>query len=276
MPRPTFDLQSHSTHSDGALAPGEVVARAAADGVELLALTDHDSVAGVAEAEAAARAHGLRLLPAAELSAVSGDREDLHVLGYGIDHTDPVLRDRLEDARADRGRRIAAMADRLRELGWEIDSRRLEVVGALGRPHLAQAVLEHPANAARLAAEDVATAESFFPVYLVPGGRAYVPRSRPTVAEAIAWVHDAGGAAVWAHPFWDVDDAGEVTALLDPFDGVEAFYITHTREQTLLLAAEAHRRGVLATGSSDFHGPDHARFSRFRAFPLFGAAPRLP
>jgi predicted metal-dependent phosphoesterase TrpH len=276
MPRPTFDLQSHSTHSDGALPPGEVVARAAADGVELLALTDHDSVAGVAAAEAAARAHGLCLLPAAELSAVSGDREDLHVLGYGIDHTDPVLRERLEDARADRGRRIAAMADRLRELGWEIDSSRLEVEGALGRPHLARAVLEHPANAARVAEEDVATAESFFPAYLVPGGQAYVARSRPTIAEAIGWIHDAGGAAVWAHPFWDVDDARVVTDLLAPFDGVEAFYITHTREQTLLLAGEAHRRGILATGSSDFHGPDHARFSRFRAFELFGAEPRLP
>ncbi len=276
MPRPTFDLQSHSTHSDGALPPGEVVACAAADGVEILALTDHDSVQGVAEAEAAARAHGMRLLPAAEISAVSGDREDLHVLGYGIDYTDPVLGERLEDARADRGRRIATMAHRLRELGWEIDESRLEVEGALGRPHLARAVLEHPANAARLAEEDVATADLFFPVYLVPGGQAYVPRSRPTVAEAIGWIHDAGGAAVWAHPFWDVDDARAVTDLLDPFDGVEAFYITHTREQTLLLAGEAHRRGILATGSSDFHGPDHARFSRFRAFELFGAEPRLP
>ncbi len=276
MPRPTFDLQSHSTHSDGALPPGEVVARAAADGVEFLALTDHDSVQGVAEAEAAARAHGLRLLPAAEISAVSGDREDLHVLGYGIDYTDLVLGERLEDARADRGRRIAIMADRLRELGWEIDESRLEVEGALGRPHLARAVLEHPANAARLAAEDVATADLFFPVYLVPGAQAYVPRSHPTVAEAVGWIHDAGGAAVWAHPFWDVDDARAVTDLLGHFDGVEAFYITHTREQTLLLAGEAQRRGVLATGSSDFHGPDHARFSRFRAFALFGAEPRLP
>lgn len=276
MAGPTFDLQSHSTHSDGALAPAAVVARAAAAGVELLALTDHDSVAGMAEAEAAARAHGLRLLPAAELSAVADSHEDLHVLGYGIDPADPVLGDRLADARADRARRIGAMADRLRELGWEIDERALRVPGALGRPHLARAVLEHPANAARLAAEGVASADCFFPAYLVPGARAYVPRLRPTIAEAIGWIHDAGGAAVWAHPFWDVDDPGEVMALLDPFDGVEAFYLTHTREQTLLLAGEAHRRGVLATGSSDFHGPDHPRFSRFRAFALFGAEPRLP
>ena len=101
---PTFDLQSHSTHSDGALPPSEVVARAAAAGVELLALSDHDSVAGVAEAAEAAREHGIRLSPAAELSSVHGEHEDLHILGYEIDAADPALLASLEDFRADRGR----------------------------------------------------------------------------------------------------------------------------------------------------------------------------
>ena len=101
---PTFDLQSHSTHSDGALPPSEVVARAAAAGVELLALSDHDTVAGVPEALAAAREHGIRLSPAAELSSVHGEHEDLHILGYEIDPADPVLLAALEDFRADRGR----------------------------------------------------------------------------------------------------------------------------------------------------------------------------
>ena len=97
---PTFDLQSHSTHSDGALPPSEVVARAAAAGVELLALSDHDSVAGVAEAAAAAQEHGIRLSPAAELSSVHGEHEDLHILGYEIDPADPALLASLEDFRA--------------------------------------------------------------------------------------------------------------------------------------------------------------------------------
>src|SRR3954469_7478350 len=106
---PAFDLQSHSTHSDGALPPSEVVARAAAAGVELLALSDHDSVAGVAEAAAAAREHGIRLSPAAEFSSVHGEHEDLHILGYEIDPADPALLAALEDFRADRGRRTLPM-----------------------------------------------------------------------------------------------------------------------------------------------------------------------
>ena len=111
--RPTFDLQSHSTHSDGALAPAEVVARAADAGVRLLALTDHDSVDGVPEALAAARVKNIDLTPAVELSSVHADAEDLHILGYDLDHTDSTLRDALEDFRADRVRRVQAMAELL-------------------------------------------------------------------------------------------------------------------------------------------------------------------
>src|SRR3954470_11453638 len=117
---PTFDLQSHSTCSDGTLPPREVVARAAAAGVELLALTDHDTVDGVAEARAAAREHGLRLLPATELSSIDGDHEDLHVLGYGVDHEDPAFLRTLEHFRADRGARAERMADALRDCGFAL------------------------------------------------------------------------------------------------------------------------------------------------------------
>src|SRR4051794_12254200 len=108
---PSFDLQSHSVHSDGALPAADVVAHAAAAGVQLLALSDHDTVDGVAEAQAAAREHGIGLTPAAELSAVYERHEDLHILGYEIDVTDATLLELLEDFRADRGRRIYAMAD---------------------------------------------------------------------------------------------------------------------------------------------------------------------
>ena len=129
--RPGFDLQAHSTCSDGTLAPADVVARAAADQVTLFALSDHDTVAGIPEALAAAANHGLALSPAAELSAVHGGYEDLHILGYEIDHTDADLLAALDDFRADRGRRIRAMADRLRELGFALDDSRLnrETVG---------------------------------------------------------------------------------------------------------------------------------------------------
>jgi predicted metal-dependent phosphoesterase TrpH len=277
---PTFDLQAHSTHSDGALGAADVVAGAARAGVELFALTDHDSVDGVEEALAAAAAHGVALSPAAELSAVHGGYEDLHVVGYELDHADPRLRAALEDFRADRVRRVHAMADRMRELGFAVDDAALAGRPSLGRPHLADAVLSHPANAERLREEGIADRNGLFPPYLVPGAAAYVPRSRPTVPEAIEVIHAAGGVAVWAHPFWDLAEPEEVLETLAAFtdagmDGVEAFYVTHTLEQTRLLHRVAVDDDLLATGSSDFHGPGHERFGGFRRFALHGLAPRL-
>lgn len=281
---PVFDLQSHSVHSDGALPAAGVVARAAAAGVELLALTDHDTVDGVPEAAEAARAHGIRLSPASELSAVHGGHEDLHVLGYGLDVADADLLATLEDFRGDRARRIEAMADRLRELGFALDDAplraRRDAGKPIGRPHLADAVLAHPGNAERLREEGIEGRSALFPPYLVPGAAAYVARSRPTVAEAIEVIHAAGGVAVWAHPFWDLDDRHEALAAIDDFtaaglDGIEAFYPTHDADQARFLATAAAERGLLTTGSSDFHGPDHDPFGRFRAFELHGIEPNL-
>jgi 3',5'-nucleoside bisphosphate phosphatase len=280
--RPTFDLQSHSLHSDGALTAADVVAHAARAGLRLLALTDHDTVDGVPEAREAAARHGIALSPAAELSAVHGGYEDLHILGYELDDADPDLRAALHDFRGDRARRIEEMAGRLRELGFELDDTPLLARRAagkpIGRPHLADAVLAHPANAQRLKDEGIGGRSALFPPYLVPGAAAYVARSRPTVPQAIEVIHAAGGVAVWAHPFWDVDDEGEALATLRAFvaaglDGVEVFYASHTKEQT-----EARYRaadGLLKTGSADFHGPDHERFNAFGAFDLHGLEPEL-
>ena len=282
--QPSFDLQAHSVHSDGSLPAAEVVERAAAAGVELFALTDHDTVDGVPEAAARARELGLRYSAAAELSAVHGGHEDLHVLGYELDVSDPDLIAVLEDFRGDRARRIEQMADRLRELGFELDDAplvaRREAGKPIGRPHLADAVLAHPANAQRLADEGIHGKDELFPPYLVPGAKAYVARSRPTVAQAIEVIHAAGGVAVWAHPFWDVDAPEEALATLGAFadaglDGVECFYVTHSEEQTRLLHEFAASRGLLTTGSTDFHGPDHGRFSAFRGFEVHGLTVEL-
>jgi 3',5'-nucleoside bisphosphate phosphatase len=281
---PTFDLQSHSVCSDGHLPPAEVVAHAAAAGVELMALSDHDTIDGIEEALAAGAERGIRVLPTTEISAVEGIHEDLHVLGFCVDHTDPLLGERLRDARDDRVLRAERMGDRLRELGFEIDPAPLEarrVAGKpIGRPHLAAAVLAHPANAKRLQAEEHADVSSFIPTYLIPGAPAYVARTHPTVVKAIGWIHDAGGLAVWAHPFWDIDDANEILDSIDRFreaglDGVEAFYPTHDAEQARLIAGRCAERDLLTTGSADFHGPAHPIFSRFRAFDLHGLEPRL-
>lgn len=279
-----FDLQSHSVHSDGHLEAADVVAHAAAAGVELLALSDHDTIDGVDEALAAGREKGVRIVPTTEISAVEGIHEDLHVLGFRVDHGDPVLCEHLRDARDDRVLRAERMGDRLHELGFEIDPAPLEGRRAagkpIGRPHLAGAVLAHPANEARLAAEGHGDVSSFIPAYLIPGAPAYVARTHPTVVDAIGWIHGAGGLAVWAHPFWDVDDPNEVLDSIDRFreaglDGVEAFYPTHDADQAGLLVERCAELGMLTTGSSDFHGPDHRLFSKFLAFDLHGHEPVL-
>jgi 3',5'-nucleoside bisphosphate phosphatase len=282
--RPTFDLQSHSRHSDGALAPAEVVAAAAGAGVELLALSDHDTVDGVAEARAAAGEHGIRLVPAVEISAIERGQSDLHILGYLIDERDPLLLSRLEAYRAQREGRAQAMALALRELGFELDDAVLEARAAegksIGRPHLAQAVVSHPGNSARLAGEEREDATAFLVAYLIEGRPAFRAREGPSVPESIDAIHEAGGVAVWAHPFWDIADADAVLATVARFqsfgiDGVECFYATHGPEQAALLADRCAELDLLTTGSSDFHGPAHRHFSRFRAFRTYGRKPRL-
>jgi 3',5'-nucleoside bisphosphate phosphatase len=281
---PRFDLQAHSDQSDGALSPEQVVRRAQAAGVELMALSDHDTVSGVSEALEAGRAAGISVATAVELSAVDSEDQDLHVLGYGLDHDDPGLLESLERFRADRAARIGRMTRALEELGLHVDHEALATRSAsgrsLGRPHLARAVLDEPRNEARLADERLADATQILQTYLIRGTPAYRGRTTPTVQEAITAIHAAGGVAVWAHPFWDMSDPARVVATIERFvklglDGVEAFYITHDRQQTLLLADTCERLGLLSTGSSDFHGPEHPLFSQFRAFSLQGREPRL-
>lgn len=281
---PTFDLQSHSIRSDGVLAPAEVVARAAAAGVELLALSDHDTVAGLDEALAAGREHGVRVVPCAEISSIDGEIEDLHVLGYRIDHGHSGLLAALEEWRQDREGRADRMSAALQECGFAVDrtviDARIAAGEPVGRPHLAQAAFGHPDNARRIAEEGLETFSDLLVAYLIPGKPAYRGRTKPTVQEAIDVIHAAGGLAVWAHPFWDVEDPAEVERSLERFaaaglDGVEAFYVAHDEAQTHLCCDVAERLGLLTTGSADFHGPGHSHFSRFRAFSLFGREPNL-
>jgi 3',5'-nucleoside bisphosphate phosphatase len=281
---PTFDLQSHSVHSDGELTASEVVVAAAAAGVEVLALSDHDTVDGVPEASEAAARLGVRLVPAVEVSTIDPGGQDLHVLGYRVEVRDTLLRERLRRYREEREQRASVMAVALRELGFQLDetilSRRRADGKSIGRPHLAQAVVSHPANTERLAAEAIEEPSAFLEAYLIEGRSAFRPRIAPSVAEAIEVIHQAGGVAVWAHPFWDIDEPGKVVDAIDRFvesglDGVECFYPTHTREQAELLADCCAERGLLSTGSSDFHGFQHRLFSQFRAFSTFGRMPVL-
>jgi 3',5'-nucleoside bisphosphate phosphatase len=260
------------------------VAAAAQAGVTVLALTDHDTVSGVQQAAEAAARKDIELVPAAELSALHGDYEDFHILGYRLNYDAFDLLAALEDFRKDRDDRAKAMTQRLGDLDFAVDDELLDERRRsgrpIGRPHLAQAVLADSNNDERLLREGIDDVGDFIERYLVPGSPAYLPRSRPTVEEAIELIHGADGVAVWAHPFWDLASIDDVLSTLGEFtdqriDGVEAFYPTHDEEQTVALADAAEARNLLTTGSSDFHGPEHRIFNRFRAHHLYGRAPRL-
>ena len=282
-----FDLQSHSTHSDGELPAADVVAEAKKAGVELLALSDHDTVTGVSEALDAGERLGVRVVPAVEISAIDGDGSiprELHILGYEIEHKGRALTKSLEGFLADREARTLRMAAKLRETGLELDEseigERLAAGQPIGRPHLANAVLNAPANAPRLKAEGIDDVGAVIRGYLIEGRPAFSLRETPTVGEAIDAIHDAGGVAIWAHPFWDISDEDEVLDTIDRFrelgiDGVEVFYKTHTREQTELLAKRSEQLGILSTGSADFHGPDNKAFAKFLDFETYGHEPNL-
>jgi predicted metal-dependent phosphoesterase TrpH len=284
---PPFDLQSHSTFSDGELEPADVVRQAAAAGVAVMALTDHDTVEGVSEAIATGAEVGVRVVPAVEISSLDNGRDpniELHILGYLIDHTGPALSTALGEWIADRRQRTLRMADGLREAGFTLDdtalTKRISEGRSIGRVHLAEAALSAPENAPRLAAEGINEIGGLIRGYLIEGKSAFRMRDTPTVAEAVEVVHAAGGIAIWAHPFWDLTDPADVIATIDRFhalgmDGVEAFYISHTREQTEVIVARCQELGMLTTGSADFHGPKNNLFGNFLAFDTFGMQPNL-
>lgn len=265
-----LDLQSHSTFSDGELPPAEVVATAVEAGVTTLALTDHDGIDGVAEAAAAATDAGIELVPATEISCVHGSIDDMHMLGYWVDTT--AIAPAMERAQRERITRAQEIVERLNEQGvpvrFEDAIAQAGDASSVGRPHIAKA-----------AGVDPDGMSAFFEEWLIPGAKAFVPRRWPDAAEAIEIIHGAGGAAVLAHPFWDMSEPDRVAALVDDLEleGVECFYPAHDRAQTKFLVDLCRDRGLAATASSDFHGPSHKMFNSFGAYSTYDLGePELP
>jgi predicted metal-dependent phosphoesterase TrpH len=264
-----IELQSHSTVSDGQLEPAGVVEEAAKAGVKTLALTDHDAIAGVAEAQRAAERLGIELVPAIEMSCVHRYAEDLHICGYWIDLGS--IAAACERAQHERVTRAGEIVENLRREGFDIHLedavREAGDALSIGRPHIARAAG---------AGENMGP---FFEEYLVPGAKAFVPRRWPTAEEAVEVIHDAGGVAVVAHPYWDISEPEKVEELIRALgvDGVEAYYPSHSREQTEHLLSLCGELGLVPTGSSDYHGPTHKTFSRFGAYETYGLGePQLP
>ncbi|HEY8482887.1 MAG TPA: PHP domain-containing protein [Spirillospora sp.] len=247
-----IDLHCHSDASDGTRPPAEVVRRARARGLDVVALTDHDTVAGWDEATEALP-DGLTLVPGIELSCEDGGRS-LHLLGYLFDPAEPELAAELARIRDDRVIRARAMVDRLRELGVDVtwdEVRALAGGEAVGRPHIARAMVEAGAVA------DVD--EAFTKRWIAEGGRAYVRRYAPAPERAIGLVRAAGGVCVLAHP--RARRRGHVLSdelvgrLADAgLAGIEADHPDHAAEDRARLRDLAAALGLVVTGSSDDHG----------------------
>ena len=240
------DLHSHSTASDGAVAPTVVVERASAAGLAALALTDHDTLAGVAEAMAAGERLGVRVVAGTELSAHDGEHE-VHLLALHVEHPE-VLDEELQRFRERREERAEEMVRRLRELGASVtmeDVMERAGEGAVGRPHVARAMVD---------SGFVRDHREAFGRYIGAGRPAYVPKEVLPVAEAIRLAHDAGGIAVFAHPGGDgTRDRVERFARAG-LDGLEVLHPSHGAEDIARLGALCDHFGLLRSGGSDWHG----------------------
>lgn len=242
-----IDLHTHSTASDGAYSPAEVVQLALTHQLELLALSDHDTVAGIAPARVAAANTSLKIITAIELSAEeNGAKRDM--LGYLIDPNCAALLDLLQNLQEARLHRVKAMLERLMLLGVSVDYERvLELArgGTVGRPHIARAMLER---------YYVSNLQEAFDRFLGEGKPAYIPHNLLSPVHAIEIIHTAGGVAVLAHP-GRVSNAVSVIESLVPhgLDGIEAFYPDHTPTMIKAYRALAERHNLIVTGGSDFH-----------------------
>lgn len=245
------DLHVHSTTSDGRLSPADVVRKSAELGVTIIALADHDSVDGIAPALAAAEAFPqLKVIPAVEISTDVAQGE-VHVLGYFIDYTDHELRAKLEIFRNSREERAKGMIDKLRNLGVNIDWQRVQEIagsGSIGRPHIAQAMLEKGY---------IGSLKEAFTRYISRNGPAYVEREKMTPSEAVELILQAKGLPVLAHPF-TVDTPETLVAELVTAGlvGIETYYAGHTDSEINKLLALAAKHNLIATGGTDFHGLD--------------------
>ncbi len=252
--RQYIDLHLHSTCSDGAFSPAELVERAGKAGLTAIAIADHDSVTGISEAVTAGEIGGIKVIPAVELSVQFGAWQDVHLLGYGIDYADSGFLERLNGFRQRRERRNVEILERVNERlanegrsGLELSQVLAYARDAIGRPHIARALIDRGY---------VKSVEDAFQRYLVPCN---VPKAYWPIDDAIAGIRRVGGAAVLAHPTTISTDRRELRQAIRELadlglDGVEAFNNLAQPDEMEFLRRLAGELGLLVTGGSDFHG----------------------
>lgn len=253
MPHSLIDLHMHSTASDGRLTPIELVDRVAAAGVALMALTDHDTLAGLDQAQQAAGQAGVGFVPGIELSA-RWARGVVHIVGLGIDPANPVLVDGVAAQQARRHQRAERIGERLVQRGFDgIVERVNQAVGAgvPGRAHFARDLLEQG---------HVSTMQEAFDRYLKRGRPGYAPVDWASIEQVVEWIHAAGGVAVFAHPLRYDLSRGALRAAVQAFvaaggDAIEVSNGGGGRDDVPAAAALARRFGLEASMGSDFHDP---------------------
>jgi len=247
-----IDLHTHSRASDGTLTPTELVALAGEKGLAAVALTDHDTLAGLAEAGLAGRASGVEVVPGVELSVADGDCS-IHILGLFLaDHPGGPLAEALTELRAKRHDRNRLILEKLARLGIPIAYADVQALakGTVGRPHIAQVMLARGA---------VASVKEAFSRYLGNHGRAYVPKEKLELGRAIDLLHAEGALVILAHPSTLGQKGRTLIETVGRYrdrglDGIEVFYSEHSQSQTLEYLALSRRFGLALSGGSDFHG----------------------
>ncbi|MGQ9707963.1 MAG: PHP domain-containing protein [bacterium] len=241
------DLHLHTVFSDGLFTPEAVVIEARRLGLSAIAITDHDSVDGIDRARTQGKKNGVEVVPGVEMSCnVNGT--DVHILGYYLDYHSETVLDFFARVRASRLKRAEQMVNKLNEMGLPVSLARVKELagaGAIGRPHLAQALVE---------AGGVSSIGEAFERYIGYDGPAYFPKLRLTPLAAIEFIHRAGGLAVIAHPATYGNDGLIYTVIAAGVDGIEVWHPEHNRRQTDIYLEMAEKNRLLVTGGSDCHG----------------------
>jgi len=245
------DLHIHTTASDGQLSPEDVVRKSVESGLTVIAIADHDTVDGIIPALAAAKVfHHLKVIPCVEIST-DVPKGEVHLLGYFIDYTDSELLSALESMHDSRQKRAQSMITKLASLGIHITWERVQEIagsGTIGRPHIAQAMLEKGY---------IASVREAFTKYISREGPAYVERDKTTPLEAVALILRANGLPVLAHPLTLNDPEAIVTELkAGGLAGIEAYYDGYSNDEINDLINLADRHNLITTGGSDYHGLD--------------------
>lgn len=244
------DLHTHTSASDGLHSPSYNVQMAKEAGLRALAITDHDSVAGVEEATQYGKQIEIKVVPGVEISTVDRN-QDIHILGYYIDYMDQQLLERLKQLRQTRDSRNIMMIERLQQLGFKLSMEDvIELAGGteektIGRPHIAEVMIEKGY---------IGSIKEAFDQYLGKSGKAYINPPRIDPIQAMKWIHDAGGTAVIAHPgLYSRDDL--VNELIDAgIDGIEVYHFDHSAQDESRYLELAVKHKLIVTAGSDFHG----------------------